>query len=157
MAQVVNDLQRAHLEAQEERAAMQRTIQQLQGRTEDIMRVLQERLPVGNNTLPPHHGPRQTGTETEGENAEDPPGQNKPPLHNVGVGNHENQGERDGQRYRRLEMPVFDGEDPMGWVFRMERYSVNGISEAEKLDAAIVGLEGKALNWFQWAKTRAPI
>jgi len=58
-------------------------------------------------------------------------------------------------RGRRLEMPLFDGCDPDGWIFRAERYFlVNGLMEMEKVDTAIVYLEGPALSWFQWEEKR---
>lgn len=63
---------------------------------------------------------------------------------------------RDGPKYRRLELPLFDGEDLVGWTFKLERFfNVNGVFETERLDA--MGLEGKALNLFQWLETRAPV
>ncbi|PON99346.1 hypothetical protein TorRG33x02_048890, partial [Trema orientale] len=41
------------------------------------------------------------------------------------------------RRPRRLEMPLFNGENPLGWVFRAERYfAVNAMTDAEKLEAA---------------------
>ena len=56
---------------------------------------------------------------------------------------------------RRLEMPLFEGDDPDGWVFRAERYfSVNQLSDAEKLDSAALCFEGAALAWFQWEQRR---
>ena len=59
---------------------------------------------------------------------------------------------------RKLDMPIFSGEDPLGWVFRMERYfKIGKIDDKERLDAAILGLENRALNWFQWREVRAPI
>ena len=58
-------------------------------------------------------------------------------------------------RGRRLEMPLFDGCDPDGWIFRAERYfSVNGLMEMEKVDTTVVCLEGPALSWFQWEEKR---
>ncbi|XP_052185288.1 uncharacterized protein LOC127796925 [Diospyros lotus] len=54
-------------------------------------------------------------------------------------------------RGRRLEMPLFEGEDPDGWIFRADRYfAVNGLTEEEKMDTAALCLEGVALSWFQW-------
>lgn len=42
----------------------------------------------------------------------------------------------------------------MGWIFRVERYfAVNEISEAERLQAVGVCLEGKALNWYYWMES----
>ncbi|XP_024017591.1 uncharacterized protein LOC112090471 [Morus notabilis] len=58
-------------------------------------------------------------------------------------------------RTRRVEMPVFDGENPDGWIFRAERYfSLNRLTDREKLDVAVVSLEGEALAWFQWEDRR---
>ncbi|CAN4106303.1 unnamed protein product [Withania somnifera] len=43
-------------------------------------------------------------------------------------------GEKDGKKFRKLQLPVFEGEDPLGWIFKVERYfTVNEISEAERL------------------------
>lgn len=61
-------------------------------------------------------------------------------------------------KYRKLDMPLFDGEDPDGWILRVERYfSFYRLSEEEKMEAAIVGMEGEALSWYQWEHRRRPI
>lgn len=40
----------------------------------------------------------------------------------------------------------------------MERYfRVNGVKEVEKLDAVVIALEDRALNWFQWWEEQAPL
>uniref|UniRef100_A0A0V0ITS5 Putative ovule protein n=2 Tax=Solanum chacoense TaxID=4108 RepID=A0A0V0ITS5_SOLCH len=58
-------------------------------------------------------------------------------------------GKNMGKKFRELQLPVFEGEDPLGWIYRVERYfAVNEISEAERLQAASVSLEGKTLNWI---------
>ncbi|KAG5598550.1 hypothetical protein H5410_029920 [Solanum commersonii] len=58
-------------------------------------------------------------------------------------------GEKDGKKFRKLQLPVFEGDDPLGWIFRVERYfAVNEISEAERLQAEGVCLEEKALSWY---------
>lgn len=60
-------------------------------------------------------------------------------------------------KHRKLELPIFSREDPMGWIFRVERYfSLNKIPEGEKMEAVTVCLEGKALHWFQWREMRKP-
>ncbi|CAM8923795.1 unnamed protein product [Rhodiola kirilowii] len=60
-------------------------------------------------------------------------------------------------RHRRLELPVFQGEDVRGWLHRAERYFlVNDLTNLEKLDAAILCMEGKALHWTQWKEERQP-
>ncbi|KAL9409374.1 hypothetical protein AB3S75_047714 [Citrus x aurantiifolia] len=46
-------------------------------------------------------------------------------------------------------MPIFEGEDAYGWVYRVERYfTINGLSEREKLMAATLCLEGRRLRGF---------
>ena len=53
-------------------------------------------------------------------------------------------------RVRKLKMPIFEGDDAYGWVYRVECYFTNnGLLEREKLMAAALCLEGKALAWFQ--------
>ncbi|KAJ9562283.1 hypothetical protein OSB04_007443 [Centaurea solstitialis] len=59
---------------------------------------------------------------------------------------------------RKLEIPTFDGTDPDGWILRAERYfSLNRLSQAEKIDVSFIAFEGAALKWFQWENRRHPI
>lgn len=52
-------------------------------------------------------------------------------------------------------MPIFAGENPEGWIFRAKRYFViNRLTGAEKLEAAVISLDGDALAWFQWEDRR---
>nr|KAJ0228165.1 hypothetical protein LSAT_V11C100046520 [Lactuca sativa] len=61
-------------------------------------------------------------------------------------------------RFRKLDMPLFDGENPDGWILRAERYfNFYRLSEADKMEAAVVALEGDALLWYQWEHTRRPV
>ncbi|EXB52102.1 hypothetical protein L484_024652 [Morus notabilis] len=58
---------------------------------------------------------------------------------------------RDGVGAQRQISP---GEDPYGWVFRAERYfAVNDIDDEERILAASICTEGRALGWFQWTDT----
>ena len=53
---------------------------------------------------------------------------------------------REWQGGRRLEMPIFTGENPDGWLFQAERYfNMNRLSENEKMAVAGVSFEGDAL------------
>lgn len=66
-----------------------------------------------------------------------------------------------GMRLRKLEIPIFKGEardDPLGWFHRVERYFiVNRLTEKDKLDAAMLCLEGESLEWYQWGEERTPM
>lgn len=58
---------------------------------------------------------------------------------------------------KRIEMPIFNGEDPEGWFYRVEIYlSINEYSEEEKLRIARLYFEGRALKWFKWYNDREP-
>ncbi|TYK05726.1 ty3-gypsy retrotransposon protein [Cucumis melo var. makuwa] len=58
-------------------------------------------------------------------------------------------------KFKKLEMPVFNGEDPEGWFYRAEHYfQMHLLNEREKLKIAVVSLEGRGLNWFRWAENR---
>lgn len=73
----------------------------------------------------------------------------------IGFGNGYVQGN---WKYRKLDMPIFDGSDPDGWILRVERYfGFYKLTEAEMLDAVVVALEGDALRWYQWENNRHPI
>ncbi|KAK2362488.1 hypothetical protein QL285_087548 [Trifolium repens] len=51
----------------------------------------------------------------------------------------------------KLEIPIFKGDDAYGWLVHIERYfRLNEVRVHEKLDAAVIALEDKALNWFVW-------
>ncbi|KAF7825234.1 1-phosphatidylinositol-3-phosphate 5-kinase [Senna tora] len=65
---------------------------------------------------------------------------------------------KEGGKYRKLEIPLFDGDEAIGWFFKVERYfSLNQMQEGEKLEAVAVCMEGKVLNWLQWLETRMNI
>ncbi|OIV89057.1 hypothetical protein TanjilG_29890 [Lupinus angustifolius] len=54
-------------------------------------------------------------------------------------------------RWRKLEIPIFSGDDAHGWVNKLERYfMLKEVNEEEKLQATLMALEGKALSWYQW-------
>lgn len=61
-------------------------------------------------------------------------------------------------RYKKLDLPVYSGPNPDGWILRAERYfEFYRLTEMEKLEAAIVSLDGDALLWYQWENNRRPI
>lgn len=61
-------------------------------------------------------------------------------------------------RLRRVELPMFNGTDPDGWIFRAERYiALQRFEEKEKVVIAGICMEGEALAWFHWADSRRPV
>ncbi|GJT15974.1 hypothetical protein Tco_0874680 [Tanacetum coccineum] len=60
-------------------------------------------------------------------------------------------------RMRKLKMPVFEGEDAYGWIYRVERYfEIQGLPQLEQLRAATLCMEGEALSWYRWSEGRTP-
>ena len=53
----------------------------------------------------------------------------------------------------RLELPVFEGSDPDGWIFKVEGYfEFNGLQANERLRAALLCMERDALAWYIWQR-----
>ena len=54
-------------------------------------------------------------------------------------------------KWRKLEIPIFVREDAFGWTNKVERYfEIKGVEEEDRIHAAMVAMEGKALTWHQW-------
>jgi uncharacterized coiled-coil protein SlyX len=59
---------------------------------------------------------------------------------------------------RRLEIPVFKGEDAYGRLVRIERYfRLNEVCVHDKMDAVVLAMEDKALIWCQWWEEQTPL
>ncbi|XP_031279870.1 uncharacterized protein LOC116138295 [Pistacia vera] len=72
-------------------------------------------------------------------------------------GDSEEVGKEEKKNTCKLELPIFNGEDPYGWFFRADRYfTINRYQETKVVEAAAVCMEGRALSWYQWVESRAP-
>ncbi|GJY03101.1 ankyrin repeat-containing protein [Tanacetum coccineum] len=55
------------------------------------------------------------------------------------------------------KVPLFDGEDAYGWIYRVERYfEIQELPQQEQLRAAALCMEGEALSWYRWSEGRTP-
>lgn len=51
----------------------------------------------------------------------------------------------------KLDIPRFDGRDPMGWIFKITQlFDYQNTSEEERITVASFYLDGTALSWYQW-------
>ena len=51
----------------------------------------------------------------------------------------------------RLEMLTFEGDNPDNWIFWAEGYfTINQLSDDEKIESIALCFEAGALAWFQW-------
>ncbi|KFK22868.1 hypothetical protein AALP_AAs42979U000100, partial [Arabis alpina] len=58
---------------------------------------------------------------------------------------------------RRIEMPLFSGDNAESWVQRMEQYfELGNFSELDKLQAVRVCFLEDAWSWYQWERDRNP-
>lgn len=58
---------------------------------------------------------------------------------------------------RKLELPVFDGENADSWVVRVDQYfELNEFTEEEKLQAVKMCFDDEALIWYRWERDHNP-
>ncbi|XP_028181354.1 uncharacterized protein LOC114368228 [Glycine soja] len=51
----------------------------------------------------------------------------------------------------KLDIPRFDGRDPMGWIFKISQlFEYQNTPEEERITVASFYLDGAALSWYQW-------
>ncbi|KZV19421.1 hypothetical protein F511_08762 [Dorcoceras hygrometricum] len=56
---------------------------------------------------------------------------------------------------KRFEIPAFNGVDPVGWLSKAEQYfEIHGTPLYHRLKIAHICMEGTAVHWFQWARSR---
>lgn len=58
---------------------------------------------------------------------------------------------------RKIEIPVFDGENAESWVLRVEQYfELGSFTEEEKLRAVRMCFDDETLMWYRWERERNP-
>ncbi|CAI9295062.1 unnamed protein product [Lactuca saligna] len=59
--------------------------------------------------------------------------------------------------FQKIKAPIFEGEDAFGWIYKVERFfEIQDIGVRDRLKAATICLDGKALAWFRWSQARDP-
>lgn len=72
-------------------------------------------------------------------------------MHGVGLRPYYGVCETEKKCRRKLEVPIFNGKDAFGWTNRVKCYfELKEMNDAEKLQAIMVAMKGKALTWYQW-------
>ncbi|XP_072081020.1 uncharacterized protein [Arachis hypogaea] len=62
------------------------------------------------------------------------------------------------EQWRKLELPIFCGDDAVVWVERMEQFFLlRTVPEEEWLTVATFAMEGRAFTWFRWWEATAPM
>ncbi|KAA0037230.1 retrotransposon protein [Cucumis melo var. makuwa] len=64
----------------------------------------------------------------------------------------------DRSKYKKLEMPMFLGENPESWVYRAENFfEINNLPEAEKVKVAVVSFGQDEVDWYRWSHNRKKV
>lgn len=55
----------------------------------------------------------------------------------------------DRNKFKKIEMPIFNGDDPDSWLFCAEIYfQIHKLTEFEKLTVSTISYKGPTLNWY---------
>ncbi|KAA0042077.1 transposon Tf2-1 polyprotein isoform X1 [Cucumis melo var. makuwa] len=58
-------------------------------------------------------------------------------------------------KFKKVEMSVFTGNDPDSWLFRANRYfQIHKLTDAEKMTISVISFDGPALDWFRSQEQR---
>jgi hypothetical protein len=58
----------------------------------------------------------------------------------------------------KLDIPRFDGSDPMGWIFKINQFFDYHLTpDEQRLRIASFYMDGEALPWFQWMHSNGQI
>ncbi|KAA0067146.1 ty3-gypsy retrotransposon protein [Cucumis melo var. makuwa] len=64
----------------------------------------------------------------------------------------------DRSKYKKLEMPMFLGENPESWVYRTEHFfEINNLPKAEKVKVAVVNFGQDEVDWYCWSHNRKKV
>ncbi|KAJ0027579.1 hypothetical protein Pint_35539 [Pistacia integerrima] len=81
------------------------------------------------------HKTSSSENQNDGENSGNDPNKNSTELG------------KDDRKIKKLELSIFNGDDPYGWTFKANPYfNINQYVEEEMVEVAAVCMEGRALN-----------
>lgn len=51
--------------------------------------------------------------------------------------------------FKRVELPTFERDDPLGWIARAEQlFTIQQVEEEQKIRLTLICMEGGAVHWF---------
>lgn len=57
---------------------------------------------------------------------------------------------------KKVELPTFEGHDPLGWLARAEKFfEVQQVKPSERLRLAFISMKGNAVHWFQYWRLKS--
>jgi len=115
-----------------------------------IILEMQENLHKIRNMIKNSKKPEE-GSEKSSENGENSVNNRKGAVKMIRKEDSDSDSEEEVQKQwmKRVELPTFEGSDPMGWIARAEKFfEIQNISPKEKLRLAFISMEGNASHWF---------
>jgi len=100
----------------------------------------------------------EEGSEKSSENGENSVNNKKGVVKMIRKEESDSDSEEEVQKQwmKRVELPTFEGSDPMGWIARAEKFfEIQNISPKEKLRLAFISMEGNASHWFSFWKKKS--
>lgn len=56
----------------------------------------------------------------------------------------------DRSKFKKVEMPVFSGNDLSSWLFRVDCYfQIRKLTDSEKMTVVVVSFDGATLDWYR--------
>lgn len=56
----------------------------------------------------------------------------------------------DRNKFKKVDMPVFHGNDLDSWLFRADRYfQIHKLRDSEKMTVSVISFNGLALDWYR--------
>nr|KYP37262.1 hypothetical protein KK1_041542 [Cajanus cajan] len=79
-------------------------------------------------------------------------------ISEVKEGGESSEGENGGMHnswMKKVELPTFEGCDPLGWIARAENFFEAQVKLIEKLHLAFISMEGNVVHWFQFWRQKS--
>ena len=58
-------------------------------------------------------------------------------------------------KLKKVEMPVFNGNNPDLWLFRANRYfQIHKLTDSEKMTVSVISFDGPTLDWYRSQEPR---
>lgn len=130
-----------------------RTMQTLQSTITALMSIVRDRLPSFDDIMTPIRNPEKQPVQVNASTSE--PGLTIPLRDSSGL---DALMPTENSQFKKLEMPIFDGKNPHGWIARVERFFRHGqYTETQKMQLISMSLDGVVLSWFLWEEQHTPM
>lgn len=152
LTQAVEALIQRQSQAESQVQASDRMMQSMQATMTALMTIVKDRLSSTDDLVSPIRNPEKRPVQVNASSSE--PNRPIPMTDPSGFASLMPTSE---SQFKKLDMPVFDGKNPHGWIARVERFFRHGqYTEDQKMHLVSMSLEGVVLSWFLWEEQHVP-